>query len=81
MLVEKLESFTQMGFPSALTVEAPLTVSEDCAMFGYGIGIGPPGVGVLQTSGKAIVTPPLSLWTTDILFTPTLTPTRSSPSS
>src|SRR6266545_3672714 len=38
------------------------------------MGIGPPGLGVLHTSGKADVIPLLSLWTTDRLFTPTVTP-------
>src|SRR3954466_14472587 len=38
------------------------------------MGMGPAGLGVLHTSGKAMVTPPLSLVTTDILLTPTLTP-------
>src|SRR5689334_3673742 len=37
------------------------------------MGTGPPGVGVLHTSGKATVVPPLSLVTTDILLTPVLT--------
>ncbi len=37
--------------PSALTVVVPLASVADCEMFGYGIGTGPPGVGVLQTSG------------------------------
>src|SRR5262245_15449505 len=34
--------------------------------------MGPAGLGVLHTSGKATVTPLLSLVTTDILFTPTV---------
>src|SRR5690242_7676124 len=37
------------------------------------MGTGPPGPGVLHTSGKAEVTPLLSLVTTAILLTPTLT--------
>src|SRR5436309_721174 len=60
--------------PSHFTVDVPEAVSDDLAMFGYGMGIGPAGLGVLQTSGKAMVTPPLSLWTTDRLLTPTVTP-------
>ena len=45
----------------ASTEVLPSAVSLDCAMLGYGIGTGPPGVGVLQTSGNAIVVP-LLLW-------------------
>ena len=51
VLVLKFESFTQTGLPSHFTLIVPLAVSDDFAMFGYGIGIGPPGAGVLQTSG------------------------------
>lgn len=32
--VEKTESFTQMGFPSAFTFFVPLSVSPDLAMLG-----------------------------------------------
>ena len=49
----KFESFTQTGLPSHFTVVAPFAVSDDLAMFGYGIGMGGAGgAGVLQTSGK-----------------------------
>src|SRR5437016_14513804 len=45
-------------------------------MFGYGIGTGPPGVGVLQTSGiVAIDTPLLPLWTREFAAPLTLTVT------
>src|SRR5689334_19896284 len=36
------------------------------------MGMGPPGLGVLQTSGKAVVMPLLSLVMTDSLLTPTV---------
>src|SRR5450755_1750140 len=59
VLVIKLESCTQVGFPSHITVLVPLAVSDDMAMFGYGIGIGGAGgAGVLHTSGNAEVIPP-----------------------
>src|SRR5262245_44244322 len=47
------EPFTAHMFPpSALTVVVPPVRSLDSDMItGYGIGIGPPGLGVLQTSG------------------------------
>src|SRR5688572_27502933 len=61
VLMLKFESLTHAGLPSHLTFVVPLAVSEDLAIFGYGIGTGPPGVGVLHTSGKHGVTPPLSL--------------------
>lgn len=49
--------------PSALTVVVPFIKSEDMAIFGYGIGTGPPGEGVLHTSGiVAVVIPLLPLW-------------------
>src|SRR4051795_10891022 len=73
VLMLKFESLTHTGLPSHFTVVVPLAVSDDFAMFGYGIGIGPAGDGVLHTSGKAIVTPPLSAWTTDKKLTPTVT--------
>jgi hypothetical protein len=40
-----------------LTFDVPFAVSDDFAMLGYGIGTGPAGEGVLQTSGNAIVVP------------------------
>jgi hypothetical protein len=56
----KLDVLMQMGQPLALTFFAPWAVSEDIAIFGYGIGTnGAGGAGVLHTSGKAIVTPVL----------------------
>ena len=57
LLILKFESFTHTGFPSAVTVWAPFAVSLDWAIFGYGMGIGPPGDGVLHTSGNAVVMP------------------------
>src|SRR6267378_3716181 len=63
VLVEKLESLTHVGLPSHVTVSAPAAVSLDLAIFGYGIGIGPAGLGVLQTSGKDGDTPLLPLCT------------------
>jgi hypothetical protein len=61
-----------MGLPSIFTFLLPLEVSLDCEMFGYGIGIGPAGDGVLQTSGKAVATPELLLCTTVLMFTVTV---------
>src|ERR1019366_6745543 len=79
VLVEKLESLRQIGLPSHFTLELPEAVSEDRAMLGYGIGTGGAGgAGVRQTSGKAVVMPPLSLCTTERLSTPTVTPMGSS---
>src|ERR1044071_2430224 len=79
VLVLKLESFKQIGLPSQVTVELPLAVSEESATFGYGIGTGGAGgAGVKQTSGNDVVTPPLSLCTTDSLLTPTVTPIHRS---
>ena len=69
----KFESLTQTGLPSHLTFVVPFAVSEDLAMFGYGIGIGPAGDGVLHTSGKAIVVPLLDACTTERKLTPTVT--------
>src|SRR4051812_13267738 len=57
VLMLKFESFTHVELPSHFTLVVPLAVSDDLAMLGYGIGIGPPGDGVLQTSGKAVVMP------------------------
>src|SRR5258708_175948 len=75
VLIRKFESFTHGGLPSHVTVLAPFAVSEDFAMFGYGIGMGGAGgAGVLQTSGNAEVIPLLSLCTTERLLTPTVTP-------
>src|SRR4051812_32479489 len=62
-----------MGFPSHLTFLLVLSASDDIATFGYGIGTGPAGVGVLHTSGNAMETPPLAWCTTDRLLTPTVT--------
>src|SRR5438045_3256675 len=42
--------------PSALTVVLPLAKSLDLeTITGYGIGTGPPGLGVLQTSGAVLI--------------------------
>src|SRR5437660_24952 len=48
-------------WPSVVTEVGPEEVSDDCPMLGYGIGTGPAGVGVLQTSGKVGLIPPLPL--------------------
>src|SRR5947207_2116142 len=72
VLVMKLDVFNMMGLPSTLTLALPSPVSDDRATFGYGIGIGPAGDGVLHTSGKVMRTPPLDLWTTVSLFTITV---------
>ena len=61
VLVEILALTLASGLPSILTVSAPSAMSLSIAMFGYGIGIGPPGLGVLQTSGGAHVRPPVPL--------------------
>src|SRR5690606_40922074 len=74
VLMLKFESFTQTGFPSHLTFFVPFAVSDERAMLGYGIGIGPAGLGVLQTSGNAMVVPLLDSWTTARPLTPTATP-------
>src|SRR5262245_47326309 len=72
--VAKFESFTQMGLPPAVTCFVPCAMSPDFAMFGYGMGTnGAGGAGVLQTSGKAIVTPFESALTIESLLTPTVT--------
>jgi fucose permease len=71
--MRKFELEIQVDSPSHLTFFVPAAVSDDFAMFGYGIGIGPPGLGVLQTSGNAIVVPLLDACTTDMLLTPTVT--------
>src|SRR5262245_44916297 len=60
VLMLKFESLTHAGLPSHFTFVVPLAVSDDLAMFGYGMGIGPPGDGVLHTSGNAVVMPLLS---------------------
>src|ERR1051326_887850 len=52
--------FAHMLPPSALTVVVPLSRLSDIAMFGYGIGTGPPGLGVLQTSGMVAAAIPLA---------------------
>src|SRR5690606_33281085 len=72
-LILKFESFTQNGCPSAFTFFVPFAVSDDIATFGYGIGTGPAGDGVLQTSGNASVTPLLCACTSVSLFAPTVT--------
>src|SRR5215471_4835966 len=78
VLVLYTESLIMTGLPSAFTVVAVCAASDDLAMFGYGIGTGPPGVGVLHTSGKTGATPPESLWTIVIgLLISTVTPISS----
>jgi hypothetical protein len=58
-----LALFTIGILPSVLTVPGPDDVSDDWPMFGYGIGIGGAGgAGVLHTSGKTMLMPPLPLW-------------------
>src|SRR5438093_12548711 len=47
--------------PSVFTFVGPSDVSDAWPMFGYGMGTGPAGDGVLQTSGKAVLIPPLPL--------------------
>src|SRR5262245_6511166 len=51
--------------PSAVTVLVPLTRSrENETILGYGTGTGPPGLGVLQTSGSVFIARPgVPLWT------------------
>src|SRR2546427_7181849 len=62
VLILKFESFTQMGLPSHFTFVVPCAVSDDWAMFGYGIGIGGAGgAGVLQTPGNAMGPPLVSV--------------------
>jgi hypothetical protein len=57
---------------SIFTVGGPMAVSADFPVLGYGRGMGPPGVGVLHTSGKTIFIPPLPAWTTPRQFTNTV---------
>src|SRR5439155_14140589 len=56
-----LASWVMGIWPSVVTEVGPEEVSADCPMLGYGIGTGPAGVGVLQTSGKIGLIPPLPL--------------------
>src|SRR5690349_3893610 len=54
--------FTIGIWPSVLTVVGPCDASIDRPILGYGIGTGGPGgAGVLQTSGKTVLMPPLPL--------------------
>ena len=59
--------------PSTLTVVVPFTSCDDIEMMiGYGMGTGPPGDGVLQTSGSVDFAIPIEpLWTSefDVPFT------------
>src|SRR3954466_14432211 len=49
--------------PSVVPLVGPPVVSEAWPTFGYGIGTGGAGgAGVLQTSGKTMLMPPLCLW-------------------
>src|SRR5208282_2534947 len=63
--------------PSAVTVVLPFARSLDIeTITGYGIGTGPPGLGVLQTSGTVLLAIPLlPLWTREfeLPFTFTVT--------
>lgn len=43
--------------PSVVTEVGPELVSADLPILGYGMGTGPAGVGVLQTSGKIGLVP------------------------
>lgn len=72
VLLLNSESFKHTGLPSILTDLLPFAVSLENAKLGNGTG-GVPGAGILQTSGKQGVMPPLSLCTTDLKFTPTVT--------
>src|SRR5690606_35267084 len=72
VLILKFESLTQVDWPSHLTFFVPCAVSLDIATFGYGIGIGPAGDGVLQTSGNAIDVPLLDACATERKLTPTV---------
>jgi len=57
--------------PSTLTVVVPLLRSLDMErMMGYGMGTGPPGLGVLQTSGAVLLANPLLPWWTKELDVP-----------
>ena len=57
VLWEKLLPCSMTGQPSASVFLLPWAVSLDWAMLGYGIGMGPAGLGVLHTSGKAMAIP------------------------
>src|SRR5690606_8837028 len=67
-----LAPFTIGIWPSVLTDVGPCEVSDDCPMFGYGIGTGLGAAGVLHTSGKTMLIPPLPLCTTPRALTKTL---------
>ena len=45
--------------PSIVMLFGPPVASAERPTLGYGIGTGPPGVGVLQTSGRTTLCPPL----------------------
>ena len=72
VLVEKFEPLSMIGLPSTLTVLLPMAVLQDMEILGYGMGTTGGPHWVLQTSGKLVAMPPLSLWTTVQLlkFTP-----------
>src|SRR5690606_4224440 len=53
-----LAPFTIGIWPSVLTDVGPCEVSDDCPLFGYGIGTGPGAAGVLDTSGQPSLIPP-----------------------
>src|SRR5262245_32455935 len=68
-----------IGLPSALSVVDASDVSEDWAMLGYRNGTGPPGEGVLHTSGNVALMPTLLECVTDSLLALTVAGTSSSP--
>ena len=51
VLILRLEPARAAGLPSTLTFWLPSARSESIATLTYGIGTGPAGEGVLQTSG------------------------------
>src|SRR5258705_8278082 len=55
VLVAILAPTLATGFPSIVTVSAPSAISLSIATLTYGIGTGPPGLGVLHTSGTGHV--------------------------
>src|SRR5438045_2860238 len=70
--IEYSESLTAIICPpSALTVVVPFARSLDWeTMTGYGIGTGPPGLGVLHTSGAVL----LARWLLALCTSPFIVP-------
>lgn len=62
-MFEYIGTFGHSYVPIGLYRFGPLLVSEGLPMLRSGIGAGPPGVGVLYTSGNTMLTPLLPLWT------------------